>query len=687
MAADAVFVQNGLNFFLESNRTFRTVKLDDSVWSAARRHIELRRGNRVLIFVASRTGNPFARHAGQPGTHDLQSVAVFVQRLQSQRDVGRNNEVGAAVRLDVDFAQEDFAVPGRFFAHSVVVADAAVSVLIAENAELFDRPDRNVFQTGAKVDVCNIADGFFVFVNRSVSNHRRAGSFLNRKRFEDSKLRRLFNQNHVVERIDQIQAPSILRRGLSGNEEIIFIQRAGEEELRPGAVNELVFNNRLDFLVAERDLLNDAFRFFAAAFRVDDMQFAHSGDAVVPGYNGRKHFGVLSRNRLGIEHAVGPVRTGTVEFNLVCSVRIHVHHDSGEVVVDVDVFPAQIHDSTVVHQGRVPVLILFVGQLTAGFEVFFNAEDVADVPGAADARYAHHGRAGYKQIRTVRNEAAFDVVNVFAHERRNLLEFRLFALESLFQVDFVNFPRVVFGLRCNENLFGVPFHADVADKRIVRGVDNRFNGSVLIVNGNDGQLVAVIAFSTRAVGHPVSHQPRVFRRSNENLVKVEKRVCQQGFAAERQKILRGFERFVYRRLIGRVKRREYLFVFIQFSQIFFTSIFIFVVFFRQIFNRHAKRTDLFNGAVQIGRNASHNAFQTLLRHASSQTIKFLFRHRRAEVFRIAENLNFQQRRPGIGGVFRLGGIADFAGVRTPHADFHPVRFSEEFAFFSFEEVG
>ena len=112
-------------------------------------------------------------------------------------------------------------------------------------------------------------------------------------------------------------------------------------------------------------------------------------------------------------------------------------------MVDVDVFPAQIHDSTVVHQSRVPVLILFVGQLTARFEVFFNAEDVADVPGAADARNAHHGRAGNKQVRAVWNEAAFDVVNVCAHERGNLLEFRLFALESLFQIDFVNFPRVL----------------------------------------------------------------------------------------------------------------------------------------------------------------------------------------------------------------------------------------------------
>ena len=229
------------------------------------------------------------------------------------------------------------------------------------------------------------------------------------------------------------------------------------------------------------------------------MQFAHSGDAVVSCYNGCEHLGVLTRNRLGIEHAVGPVRAGTVEFNLVCSVRIHVHHDSGEVVVDIDVFPAQVHNSTVVHQRRVPVLILFVGELTARFEVFFNAEDVADVSGAADARNAHHGRAGNEQVRAVWNEAAFDVVNVFAHERGDLLEFRLFALENLFQVDFVNFPCVVFRLCCNENLFSVPFHADVADKRIVRRVDNRFDGSVFIVNGNNGKLVAVIAFSARAV--------------------------------------------------------------------------------------------------------------------------------------------------------------------------------------------
>ena len=115
-------------------------------------------------------------------------------------------------------------------------------------------------------------------------------------------------------------------------------------------------------------------------------------------------------------------------LDLVRAVGVHRKDVTRVIVSNIDVFPTEVHDATVRENRRVPVLVLFKGQLTNRFAVLFDAIEVADNVASADARNAHHRGGGNENRRAVGNVASFDVVDVAAHFRSDLTKRSVFKI-------------------------------------------------------------------------------------------------------------------------------------------------------------------------------------------------------------------------------------------------------------------
>ena len=285
---------------------------------------------------------------------------------------------------------------------------------------------------------------------------------------------------------------------------MVVVERAGEEEFRPGVVDKLVDCNVFRRIVASGNALNDALRFLTALRRIEDNELAFARHAVVSGDN-TDEFRGLARNVFRIERAVRPERAASVMFDLIRAVRIHGKDVARIVVRNIYVFPPQVHNAPVGQDRRIPVVVLLERQLPDRLAVLFNAVEVADEPGAPDARDAHHGGGGYENRRAVGNVASFDVVDVAAHVRRNLAQF------SVFKSAFEDLPRAVFRESGNEAAIGVPVERNIADIGSARALNDLFHGRGQIVHIEKHERVVVLPLAARRVGDPVRLERRIVR--------------------------------------------------------------------------------------------------------------------------------------------------------------------------------
>ena len=89
----------------------------------------------VLALVAADARDDFARHGREPTPHQLQRLALGVQRLHGDRRVGRHAEQGRAVLLDRHGAEDALDVPGAFHADDALrPAHVRVEIVVARAA-------------------------------------------------------------------------------------------------------------------------------------------------------------------------------------------------------------------------------------------------------------------------------------------------------------------------------------------------------------------------------------------------------------------------------------------------------------------------------------------------------------------------------------------------------------------------
>ena len=187
-------------------------------------------------------------------------LALGVQRLHGDGRVGRHGEVGRAVLGHGHGAQHAPHVPRAVHAHVVLDARRAVVVeVVGEEPELLDRAARDAPEPARRrrCPAGRRSPSRLARLTRSGID-RRARRLPHRDGLEQHAALFLAEQEHVVEHVDQVDAPPRLRRRLAGDEEVLVAQRIGVEELRPGGVDQVVHHDRLDRLAPAGDALHDA---------------------------------------------------------------------------------------------------------------------------------------------------------------------------------------------------------------------------------------------------------------------------------------------------------------------------------------------------------------------------------------------------------------------------------------------
>ena len=169
---------------------------------------------------------------------------------------------------------------------------------------------------------------------------------------------RLFgDEGQVVEHVDQIDTPQCVFGRLTGDQEILLAEGKRLHELRPDTLDQFVFDDGDNLSVFKRKLLNHALLLFAALGRVEDDETARTRRPVMPG-DDADEAAVVFRNRFHVEDAVREERAAAVERLVFRSVRVHVHDDAGEIVRQVSIFPAGVHDASVRDDDGRPVTVL-----------------------------------------------------------------------------------------------------------------------------------------------------------------------------------------------------------------------------------------------------------------------------------------------------------------------------------------
>jgi len=239
--------------------------------------------------------------------------------------------------------------------------DLMIGEMVCEQPELFDCSVRNALQAGTFINVLKVNERIFTDQVGPVGNNRWPLDLAQRDRFEQRIAFYFFEQKDVVEDVDQVNAPKVLRSGFAGDEEILLAQRPGMEELGPALHRQLVLNKRLDFLAVAGDSLDDTVGGIAAQRRIENHQFADPSDVVAR--DDAHHLCRMVGHRPGEENSVGPISPAAVVLSLPRAVGIHREQKPRPDVGDVGVLPAQVENPAVVHHRGAEVMVLFETKL------------------------------------------------------------------------------------------------------------------------------------------------------------------------------------------------------------------------------------------------------------------------------------------------------------------------------------
>ena len=251
----------------------------------------------VLRFVATDTGNDFARHRREPTPHQLHGLAIGVERLDGNRRVGRDAKPGRAVVADRHRAENTFHVPGAVEARRIrFAAHALVGEMVADQPQRFDRATRHALQAGTGINIREKNLGIVPLEVNFVGEDRRAHRFADRNGFEQREARLLADQHEVVEYVGEVNAPRRVGRWLAGDEEVFVAERKGMEEFRPGLLDRQVEHGRLHFAATAGNALHRAIRLEPSLGRVEEDQVAHARQLVMAAHD-RDEFGRVAGER------------------------------------------------------------------------------------------------------------------------------------------------------------------------------------------------------------------------------------------------------------------------------------------------------------------------------------------------------------------------------------------------------
>ena len=115
-----------------------------------------------------------------------------------------------AVFFDLDGTEQPLDIPSALHSQMVVIAELVVTVGIGKDPKTVNGPHRNALQSGASIDVLNIAGRLFIMQVDTIGNDRGTFAFFQRigldRVFE---VRRIIGPDRyeVVKCVHQVKAP------------------------------------------------------------------------------------------------------------------------------------------------------------------------------------------------------------------------------------------------------------------------------------------------------------------------------------------------------------------------------------------------------------------------------------------------------------------------------------------------
>ena len=164
--------------------------------------------------------------------------------------------------------------------------------------------------------------------------------------------------------------------------------------------------------------------------------------------------------RFHVEGAVRKVGAAAVEGFVFRPVGIHVHHDTGEIVCQVRIFPTGVHDASVRDHDRRPVPVLVEGETAQGVRLRIKGDKVGYHIVAMHARntvVADVGRRHHFPVRQVIGVAKFQI---------RFIGSDLLVKTTSVRVYFVYLPFPVFVERREEEAVSIPVKLYVRNRDI-----------------------------------------------------------------------------------------------------------------------------------------------------------------------------------------------------------------------------
>ena len=283
VAANAEPVEHGLNLAIETKPAHGSVPRFDRRRRSAYGRRELLRRRRAGGLVAPDAGEDLSRPTGEPAPHVLQRLAFRIKRLHGQRQHGRNGEMGAAVRLNGNGAENHAGVPWSVEPNAVLLAThAAHGEVITVNPELLNRATRDTGEAVTRVDIAHNDRGILFPFDHTRRDTRRLRCLPQRNRFHHLPSLRGAKQEEVVKHIHEIDAAGCASARYGRNKEVFIRQWVRMQRPRVPSTRKPVEDDRFDRLAMAGNGLDNAVRFVSSTIGIEQHDPSIAGEVVVP---------------------------------------------------------------------------------------------------------------------------------------------------------------------------------------------------------------------------------------------------------------------------------------------------------------------------------------------------------------------------------------------------------------------
>ena len=243
-----------------------------------------------------------------------------------------------------------------------------------------------------------------------------------------------------------------------------------------------------------------------------------------------------------IEDRVRPERVAAVKLHLVGAVRVHVKEQAREIVRCIRILPSRKQDPTVVEHRRAPVVVLIEAEHADVRAVGMHDAQIGHGIASCHAGDPLETPGRCKDDPAVREVARVIIIDIGIGARRDL------AKPGAVGVQLPDLPAVMRPRHGDQHLAAIEMQVHVAhEARSVR-LEECCESAVGRNRAHDADLVVVAGARDRTVALPVLGKAQIACSAfdQQQLVKIEQRICEQRIALQRSGLDCRFAQGIFR---------------------------------------------------------------------------------------------------------------------------------------------